>query len=492
MRSDVPKAPAATGEDRAKLIEHLVDSSEHKFEVELDWPTSGLSTARDAEVVKSFSQVTYGSLSQALAKESGATWVDRALQSGGVKLSAGGGEYSVVSSLYGFGRFVYLLVGKSGHLAWMFSYGIPNRPQVVFMPDDRAFLWRGTGWTLSRKALINSISLAQKNWDSNRMHLSRPEFPDPAQSGILRDSAPRRMSLLVPPVENFAHQIAHFHSGIWRLEQEGLLRSVDTVWDRSTRFFGDLEEIFPSLEGKVRSYDSDSQLNREIALAGELIFPATGFVLSDGQKRRYLNKEHRCDFPATPKIWLSLRSRDRIWVEQEQGFEYLIRTVQAEFPQAQFYIDGFSLPNKGKHFPAWETAISAMKDMAERIKMAAIYPEKVKSLVGLTIGEAVTIGSAIDLYVSGLGSAQHKIGWFAPSADAVLLVDPEARQTNLEAHSAFSCSPSRGEIRLVRGVATNALTGLEISIHRGRSITNFSLDPLIPTIEVLSLLRQRK
>lgn len=96
MRSDVPKAPAATGEDRAKLIEHLVDSSEHKFEVELDWPTSGLSTARDAEVVKSFSQVTYGSLSQALAKESGATWVDRALQSGGVKLSAGGGGGSTV------------------------------------------------------------------------------------------------------------------------------------------------------------------------------------------------------------------------------------------------------------------------------------------------------------------------------------------------------------------------------------------------------------
>lgn len=452
----------------------LVVTSSHQVSDGLIWPTAELSAARASAIQQGFCGATFGSLEKALAMEEKSAWVDWVLKNKSLDLILFGELYLAVSSTYTFGRFAYLMRSQAGRFLIMVSAGIPNQPQLVFSPGLQTFFWRKRTFSIPQEALINSLK-------------SIPDLGALSSVGEGPEYRPVGYSVLVPPVQNFAHQVGHFHSGLERLEQDRILQVVQHAWDSSINFLGEIGDLYPSIAQKTRGYESDHELNRLVDEKREILLPATGFFITERQKERYLSSEDTPTSSAEPKIWLSLRARDRIWLEQEDGFLKLVAAVQQIYPTALFYLDGFSTPRTGETVKKWGGVMSKLAAIAERIRASSPNPERVHSLIGATLGESIAIAKTIDLYVSGVGSAQHKVGWFS-DGDAIIIRDPKSISLNLEKHSSFSCAPAKGRVVLLDGEPFDDPSPHFLALEDARAVPNFSLSPSILTREALRLL----
>ena len=116
---------------------------------------------------------------------------------------------------------------------------------------------------------------------------------------------------------------------------------------------------------------------------------------------------------AHPVVWIGMRLGDKSWKDQEAGIQALAEGLFQRHPGALILLDGFSYPvGRDEISQDWASVISALHEVGERI-IASLPGRAVINLVGTTLADAVLWAEKTDVYLTPVGSSQHKVGWLS-------------------------------------------------------------------------------
>ncbi|GAB6141783.1 hypothetical protein JCM14076_25120 [Methylosoma difficile] len=103
-----------------------------------------------------------------------------------------------------------------------------------------------------------------------------------------------------------------------------------------------------------------------------------------------------------PIVWIGVESQKRCWLEQVEGYSYIINQLAESYPDLAVVIDGWTLPVS----PLDE----AIPEVEEDLLLAQAIQKKLKPNIGVisTIGEnshtKIVIGSKINFFISNFAS----------------------------------------------------------------------------------------
>lgn len=312
-----------------------------------------------------------------------------------------------------YGRGTYLYGGAAPF--YLLTAGAGQKATALVLPSLALTIDLGASIpaALTEESLANSFAPQLKRLASE---------PDRFEAVMARDEgtlAKRRIVMLAGQIENFAHHLWNFFSGIERIVEGGLAERVDEVRSFGTQFFGPLEGVFPELAGRVAHVQRGGLVAPATPFAGdELMFQPGGYYVPERLQRRVLDAAARTSArpPAptdAPVVWFGLRVGSRAWLDQAEGVVSLSRSILAARPDAQIVLDGFSYPVGEDHVSAkWQPAIDELTALGERIAAGTGSPSLV-NLIGRPLDEALLWAARTTTYVAPIGTTQHKVGWFS-------------------------------------------------------------------------------
>ncbi|WP_424814771.1 hypothetical protein [Roseococcus sp. YIM B11640] len=334
-----------------------------------------------------------------------------------------------VDSFLMFGRSCYLYRGR--HPFYLIGAGAGSKALCLFVPafnlivDFRAALSKFIGAELWANFLVLLLRRLAMNVPGHNAAMARETV----------SAAPRRLIVCIQQAQNFAHHVWNFYTGLERIVLDGHHRNVERVLFGGSEFFGALDEIFPEFEGRVSQVERDPIIDpcpfsdeTMLLTVGGYFIPETLRTRLRAAMRKLPAREgvvspERPD-PALescyPVVWIGIRSGDKSWVGQEEGIQRLIRGFAERYPRPLFLIDGFSFPvGRDEISQEWLGAINALRELAERVRQSSGMPERVVNMVGNTLRESVLWAERADVYLSPVGTTQHKIGWFTDAPGLV-------------------------------------------------------------------------
>lgn len=406
-------------------------------------------------------------------------WVDRALELGRLSMMdpLSGEVLNASDGIIAYGRCLYRFDGVEPF--FMVTGGPWNAPQGLYLSRSRIVLTFGGEWTgrLRGKELANVLAAYLR-------------------ARAVRAAAPigerTKFTLYMPPTNNFAHHHWNFQTG---LERAIRLRRVDAlaaVRYSGTEFFGSVQDLFPELHDvRIERPRRENVVDPAETPSGGLPLPSAGFYiprsLTDrivsymrGRPRPRMDVTEPRDIPrpaGAPLLWLALRVRGRAWVEQEAGFIEIINRIGEAHSDAMFLLDGFSFPvGEDSSSQDWTEAVALLHGLAERIRTASHYPDRVLNLVGNTMRESVLWAAEVSLYLAPYGTTQHKVGWFS-SAPGLVYAPPVFTERQLLQSPGFAAAEISTLPRIVFGTPAVATASVGPARVRKPSNADVSLDP---------------
>jgi hypothetical protein len=416
-------------------------------------------------------------------KEAECGWVDRTLAAGCLTFIDPRTGHSCIAmdSIMAFGRCLYRFEGKEPF--FLLTGGPWNAPQGIYLPQSGYVISFGGEWSsrLRGEMLANILSA----------YLKRRVRPQ-----LRRHGSPEAMTLLIPPVDNFAHHIWNYLSGIERAHRLGTIDRVAVVQFAGTEFFGPVEDLFPELaNGRLVRLAREPVVDPAPLEANSLVLPAAGFfiprtltdriiqVLGDRPRGRVDAVEPK-DIPrvtGAPVIWFGLRVRGRAWVSQVPGFAHIMWRVSERYPDAIFLLDGFSYPvglDQVSH--KWEGAVSKIRVLADQVLSLAPDPSRVVNMVGNTIRESVLWAAETTAYLCPYGTTQHKVAWFS-QAPGIVYAPPSVKAAHVYGTAGFAAAEAAALPEFMVGSAVN---GGSVADGPQRSVSAYNSDVLLDTDEL--------
>lgn len=339
-----------------------------------------------------------------------------------------------------FGRSCYLYQGR--HPMYLICAGAGAKALCLFLPKHNLIVdfKAGVSKFLSVNLFSNLLSLLTLRFMRNRERYN---------DAILADIDPachRELIITAQQAANPAHHAWNFFPGFERAAKLESLGNITEVVFGGTEFYGPLDVIFPEFSGLVSHGERSAIIDPCPFSPQKTVLTLGGYFITRGLKERLKASTRSCTKgrfsiesvdAATrgsfPVLWFGLRMGDKSWVDQVSGFAKLANRILEQHPAAIFVLDGFLVPMgldevSGK----WGDVKNTLSDLAEEIRRNVSAPDRVVNLVGASLGDGLLWAQKTDIYVSPVGSTQHRIGWFS-DADGIVFSAPRgSRPLNLD------------------------------------------------------------
>lgn len=250
-------------------------------------------------------------------------------------------------------------------------------------------------------------------------------FADQIKSMIFNPKPPSQFMILETPFPHIGHHIWNALSG-W----ESLMRYLpedDRIYIGYFKGVNDFCTVRDLLPEKL-SMDHLLTLNkahdaRQTAFKnGALIQLVKDNFISSKTAERILDvafEKSSATFLASlrelqrtcfPVILLTIRTGNRSWAGQENGWPELIQKLQAQYPKTGFIIDGSNndVVKAGSHAMM---SIGDEQRIAEVISKAVGDPTRVIDTINMTVSHSLVAGSASDFFVAPSGAGMAKYRW---------------------------------------------------------------------------------
>lgn len=293
---------------------------------------------------------------------------------------------------------------------------------------------------------------------------------------------------LVDQLPNYAHQLINHLSGIERLMENGAADCLDEIWIVGVEFFGKIESFYPSLATKIRRFSSRDQVS-DLLLTGNSMPYHLGCSVFRSRLRSQIMKKAADCYKVKPKsdrfpvVAVTLREQGRRCVNLETVISRIMSRLGSKYPKLAFVLDGWVRPegdsNENEltlntYSDNVEEIIDREQRMAERIVQELSQNTVIRNLIGRPMLQSILGIADIDLYLSHIGTLQHKIGFF--SCRPGVVHGPTASMTN-PAPTALQYFSEIGEIPIL--LPENAiLDGPNMNPSRGPAFCDYELiDP---------------
>ena len=193
-----------------------------------------------------------------------------------------------------------------------------------------------------------------------------------------------------------------------------------------------------------------------------LIFMGGSSFIPDSVRRKFLRSIINEKEPVEQKIYISIRPdfAHRHLINQVDFMCNLISAFHEKYPDMEFVVDGFSLPDDFDR-PVYNDRLRALySTMVENSRLAIgdimqALPDSAKKLhdfTGTNLSSALETISTCSYYVCHAGTQQHKIAWLFPRNGIVLGVKNNSTLNWHAEPSECSIVPSKLDPQLVADV----------------------------------------
>ncbi len=364
------------------------------------------------------------------------TWQDELLSTGNLRIPspygsgmAQFGSSFVTSGVYG--ATILELTDDEGNVFFVTAEGHARQIGNIYLPDIDVII-SFSDRTLEGEPDIVEARLAKDRCSIASLVIMRAARSYKAHNANLKDIRHRRglVTLLIPNQDNFAHLLWNTLAGIERFILLDLIQYVHETAGDAILSLGDIRDLFPELKPKpIR----DKKLGfSDCIFLGEgphskhvLIMPGSSFAPSR-TRRRVLHVaqasilhdpapiESRC---GRPLIWIGIRANDRMWIDQERGVADYMNRLWSLYPSAEFLLEGFTTVSNAKGVkdisPVWQAVTEELERVAGEIILRSDRPNQVRSMIGWRLLDVIAIAPKVDLHVTPLGTAHHKVAWFS-------------------------------------------------------------------------------
>ena len=241
-----------------------------------------------------------------------------------------------------------------------------------------------------------------------------------------QNSCSRGMLVADRPVIHLGHYLWNCLSAWETLHQMGLAENADELasWTRG-EFFGNPLTLVPDLVGsggKASRIESMEQAAAHIQSSKLFWLPLYDrYIRRELADRIILQSESiaggafadeaaQLRVAGGPVILLTIRTGNRVWTDQEEGYGHIIRELTSRFPGAAFVLDGMNdtRDNISTHrFMDTDAELA----IARRIIASAGPNVCILNTIGMPIAHSIVACKLIDAFVAPWGTAMTKYKW---------------------------------------------------------------------------------
>ncbi|MFG6082309.1 hypothetical protein ACEUZ9_002954 [Paracoccus litorisediminis] len=237
----------------------------------------------------------------------------------------------------------------------------------------------------------------------------------------------RKIVVTLQQAANPAHHVWNFFPGLERIANSKGAKNISEIIFGGTEFYGPLANIFPEFENIINHGEKSSVIDPHPFDPERIVLTVGGYFINHGLKERLMRAAELSDKTLLkiqdvneissghfPIVWFGLRKGDKSWLDQVSGFSEIANAILDKHPNALFIVDGFLVPmGIDQVSEKWGGFKNDMNAMAEEIRGNIKSPSQVINLIGATLGDGLFWAEKTDIYVSPVGSTQHRIGWFS-------------------------------------------------------------------------------
>ena len=213
---------------------------------------------------------------------------------------------------------------------------------------------------------------------------------------------------IVGNVSNLGHYFWNQISGLYYLYENDLLQKIDKFLIGPNEYL-ELDAIFPEIptEKIVRLSDNNSLFRTVLENNYFALYATHSFIKDDLAKRIQTAAVNKCSQSFLenvkaakkhfPLIWINLRSHNKAWISQVEGYANIITKIFEEYPGMAVVFDGFSTE----------------KVYMEQIQ-ALISPNvKTYNALECQVYETLVWAGRVDTYIAVIGSGLTLVTWIA-------------------------------------------------------------------------------
>lgn len=309
-----------------------------------------------------------------------------------------------------FPLFYYFRTSE-GHDFWLVSFAHRSIITQIIIPSIDTVLF------------IGRPNFTQFAWNTYRKYETRLSKGVESQvSGKAKKSIG-----LVDQLPNYAHQMIHHLSGLDRLIENENSDKLDEIWIVGIEFFGKVEHLFPSLENKIKRFSSRDEVSDLLIQGNHMPYRLGCGVFRRRLQSQIIKRASECykikpKLDRYPLIAITLREQDRRCVNLEAIISRIMSRLGSKYPKLAFVLDGWVRPGgceeenetaKDMQLSDVEENIKREQRIAERIVRELPQDTVIRNLVGMPMLQSIIGIADIDLYLSHVGTLQHKLGFFS-------------------------------------------------------------------------------
>lgn len=346
-------------------------------------------------------------------------------------------------NFYLYGRGTHFFKGSCPY--YLITGGAGQKAVAIVVPRDNLVLdfQANLASVVSDDALATTFAAQIKRIASNHDAFSECLALDEAQI------QKKEIVLNTGQIENFAHHIWNFYSGIEKICFLQYSKNIDRILSFGSEFCGSIDRIFPEFIGRYEHLKRGGVQTAGAFDPSRLMLQTGGYFITSELKSRILKSAVETvtarggdtfERLEGPVVWFGLRVGSRAWNNQQEDIVRIIERVSARYPDCNFVLDGFTYPvGQDEISGKWTNFIDNIGKLSAEIVEKAPAKAQLINLVGRKMDEAFILASKTCAYVAPIGSTQHKVGWFSPgkglvySGPNILKVKNEMRPGSWEA-----------------------------------------------------------
>ncbi|MFZ6763567.1 hypothetical protein [Pseudoroseomonas sp. WGS1072] len=395
------------------------------------------------------------------------SYQDLIMESGNLVLPDpfGPGQATIIDSFIRYGQVIYTFRGK--YLFYMVTCSAGSMACYIYVPFKNLVIDLGPHGASERtEKKIAFLYALYLNRLANHYSLYKSKVEDQRKS-----VHKFKVIGVAGRIENYAHQVWNFLSGFERFIINKTQKSIDKIISATTQYYGSANDIFAEYGHASSIHVKNTQFidpcpfshSHVVIQAGGYFIPRilVDRIIEYAQKKYPELDKFLCTSSVNGKkiIWIGFRIGDKSWAQQEDGLPCLMKILHESHPSALLVLDSFTFPEFAGELPkAWLDFYRKIGDISSSIvEKSGISEEHLHSICGKSLYESVLWANYADLYITPLGTTQHKVGWFTKGAGLIyasseLAAPPELRVGAWEAEGMklptfIDCEPIDGGTR---------------------------------------------
>jgi hypothetical protein len=302
----------------------------------------------------------------------------------------------------------YKFKSHSGEEFWICVYHTYGQVTQVFFPNRRLVVY--DIFQSNAESVIGSLEAFLSR---HQVEIVGLEF-----TGIKQHT---KFVGLLDMVTNFGHQAINHLSGIQRLVDLSLLEFIDELWVSGALFFGDIDTLFPELEGRVRYFTNRWTIASELLNTPIQLVRIGSTYLSSNLRRRILQHARRSeneDPIRSNLLVITVRAKGRMCANLPEVVG-AIYTGLSNSCAVKIALDGWVSPESSLIAASsvgaaisdqYVAAIREEMALAQAIERHLPPRTIIVNTIGRSMLESLNDLSAATAYFSHIGTLQHKLG----------------------------------------------------------------------------------